>query len=108
MGSKALADAEDAGLRQSNLRRDGTIGQPHLTQSDNLPPTLFLCRRRQFTHVYVFHPGKLALRRQSSRLPKPDLYDVRTKAGPFVASAVQTWLRRMGEAMQPITSWIPE
>ncbi|MFL5252955.1 MAG: hypothetical protein ACJ8AI_08680 [Rhodopila sp.] len=35
-------------------------------------------------------------------------YDVRTKAGPFVASAVQTWLRRMGEAMQPITSWIPE
>jgi hypothetical protein len=39
-GSKALADVEDPGLRQSNLRRDGTIGQPRLTQSDNLPPTL--------------------------------------------------------------------
>ena len=25
MGGKALADGEDAGLRQSNLRRDGTI-----------------------------------------------------------------------------------
>jgi hypothetical protein len=35
-------------------------------------------------------------------------YDVRTKAGPFVASAVQTWLRRMGEEMAPIMTWLPE
>jgi hypothetical protein len=44
-GGKALADVEDPRRRQSNLRCDGTIGQPRLTQSDNLPPTLFLRRR---------------------------------------------------------------
>jgi hypothetical protein len=32
----------------------------------------------------------------------------RLKAGPFTASAVQTWLRKMGEEMAPIASWIPE
>src|SRR3954452_24962483 len=58
MLSKPLADVEDAGLCQSNLRCNGTIGQPRLTQSDNLPPTLFLRRRRQLAHIDVFHPGK--------------------------------------------------
>ena len=63
MRGKALADVEDAGLPQPNLRRDGTIGQTRLTQSDHLPPTLFPRRRRQLTHVYVFHPGTLGQRR---------------------------------------------
>ena len=31
-----------------------------------------------------------------------------TKAGPFTVSSVQTWLRRMGEELQPIASWMPE
>ena len=35
-------------------------------------------------------------------------HDVRSKAGPFTASAVQTWLRRMSEEFAPISSWIPE
>jgi hypothetical protein len=35
-------------------------------------------------------------------------HDVKSKAGPFAASAVQTWLRRMGEEFSPITSWLPE
>jgi hypothetical protein len=63
MLGKPLADVEDAGLCQSNLRCDGTISQPRLTQSDDLPPTLFLRRRRQLAQVNVFHPGKLVLKR---------------------------------------------
>lgn len=35
-------------------------------------------------------------------------HQVRDKAGPFTASAVQTWLRRMGEAFEPIKTWLPE
>jgi hypothetical protein len=35
-------------------------------------------------------------------------HDVKGKAGPFAASAVQTWLRRMSEEMAPIASWLPE
>jgi hypothetical protein len=35
-------------------------------------------------------------------------HDVKTKAGPFAASAVQTWLRRMSAEFQPIASWLPE
>jgi hypothetical protein len=35
-------------------------------------------------------------------------YQVSGKAGPFTASAVQTWLRRMAEEMAPIGTWLPE
>lgn len=35
-------------------------------------------------------------------------YQVRDKAGPFTASAVQTWLRRMGAEFEPIKTWLPE
>lgn len=35
-------------------------------------------------------------------------YKVRDKAGPFTASAVQTWLRRMGTEFEPIKTWLPE
>jgi hypothetical protein len=35
-------------------------------------------------------------------------HDVKGKAGPFAASAVQTWLRRMSDEMAPIASWLPE
>jgi hypothetical protein len=35
-------------------------------------------------------------------------HDAGSKAGPFAASSVQTWLRRMGEAFAPVTSWFPE
>lgn len=34
-------------------------------------------------------------------------HDVRTKAGPFVASAVQTWLRQMNEQFSGVMTWIP-
>jgi hypothetical protein len=30
------------------------------------------------------------------------------KVGPFAASAVQTWLRRMGEEFAPIQTWFPD
>jgi hypothetical protein len=34
-------------------------------------------------------------------------HDVQTKAGPFTASAVQTWLRTMGQQFAPISTWLP-
>lgn len=35
-------------------------------------------------------------------------YQVRSTAGPFTASAVQTWLRRMAAEFEPIKTWLPE
>lgn len=35
-------------------------------------------------------------------------HDVRSKAGPFTASAVQTWLRQTTEQFAPISTWFPE
>jgi hypothetical protein len=35
-------------------------------------------------------------------------HDVRGNAGPFVAAAVDTWLRRMADEMAPIKTWLPE
>jgi hypothetical protein len=34
-------------------------------------------------------------------------HDVQTKAGPFTASAVQTWLRTMTQQFSPISTWLP-
>jgi hypothetical protein len=35
-------------------------------------------------------------------------HDVQDKAGPFTASAVQTWLRQMAQQFAPISTWDPE
>ena len=35
-------------------------------------------------------------------------HDVHSKAGPFAASAVQTWLRGMRENFAPVLSWLPD
>jgi hypothetical protein len=34
--------------------------------------------------------------------------DARRVAGPFAASAIHNWLRRMNEGLAPITTWLPE
>jgi hypothetical protein len=34
-------------------------------------------------------------------------HDVKDKAGPFTASAVQTWLRLMSTQFAPIQTWFP-
>jgi hypothetical protein len=34
--------------------------------------------------------------------------DVKGRAGPFAVSAVQTWLRRMNDEFQRVSTWLPD
>jgi hypothetical protein len=80
-------------------------------------------RRHRFDQVLAHATFQAAMDRGAVRLWMPLLtpdaarqcdahawryHDVGGKAGPFTASSVQTWLRRMGEAFQPVASWLPE
>ena len=60
-------------------------------------------QRPRFDQVLQHPAFQAAVERGAVPLWMPCL-----KAGPFTASAVQTWLRKMGEEMAPIASWIPE
>ena len=80
-------------------------------------------RRDRFDQVLAQAEVRAAIERGAVQLWMPRLsgdaarqcdanswryYQVRDKAGPFTASAVQTWLRRMGEEFEPIKTWLPE
>jgi hypothetical protein len=80
-------------------------------------------RDGDFDHVMAHPAFRAAMDRGAVKLFMPCLtpdtariidanhwryHDVKGKLGAFGTSSVQTWLRRMGEDMAPIASWIPE
>ncbi|MFL5280996.1 MAG: hypothetical protein ACJ8AW_08330 [Rhodopila sp.] len=101
-----------------------------VTEAEGFQPaaTAIVCneahgRRARFDQVLAHPTAQAALQRGAVHLWMPLLtpdaarlcdgrawryHDAQTKAGPFTASSIRTWLRRMGEEMAPITTWIPE
>ena len=57
----ALADIEDPGPGQPNLRGNGIVSETGLAQADDLPPTFLLGRGRQLAHGHMVHAADLAV-----------------------------------------------
>jgi hypothetical protein len=101
-----------------------------MTEAEGFTPaaTAIVCneahgRRARFDGVLAHPTVKAALDRGAVQLWMPLLtpdaarlcdasawryHDAIDRAGPFTASSIRTWLRRMGEELAPIASWVPE
>jgi hypothetical protein len=82
-----------------------------------------LGRREKFDPIFVHPTFQAAIGRGGVQLWMPILTpdvarrcdaegwqyrNVRSLGGPFAASAVHNWLRRMGDEFAPVQSWLPE
>lgn len=101
-----------------------------VTEAEGFKPaaTAIICnevhgRRTRFEQVLAHPTVQATLQRGAVQLWMPLLtpdaarlcdghawryHDAETKVGPFTASSIRSWLRRMDEEMAPITTWIPE